>query len=70
VGLTWGVHVKAHLLNGVGNAEMRECQVLESASEALIGRHVNDQGPVVVGELRLSVDRRGAGLAVGHPGPL
>jgi hypothetical protein len=66
VRLPWGVHVKARLLNGVGDVGPIECQVLESAGEAPVGRRVGDQGSVVLEELRLSVDRRGAGLAVGH----
>jgi hypothetical protein len=58
--------VEAHLLNSVGDVRPREGQVLESASQAPVERRVSDRGPVVLIELRLSVDRRGAGLAVGH----
>ena len=70
VGLPWGAHVKAHLLDRVGDVGPGEGEVLESLDEALVGRHVADWSVVVVGELRLSVDRRGAGLAVGHASPL
>jgi hypothetical protein len=34
VGLPWGVHVKAHLLDKVSDVGPRESQVLESADEA------------------------------------
>jgi hypothetical protein len=70
VGLPWSVYVQAHLLDGVGDVGPREGEVLERAGHAPVGRRVGDRGPVVLGELRLSVDRRGAGLAVGHVSPL
>jgi hypothetical protein len=70
MGLSRGVHVQAHLLDGVGDVGPRDGQVLERAGQALVGRRVGDRGPVVLRELRLSVDRRGAGLAVGHASPL
>jgi hypothetical protein len=70
VGLPWGVHVKEHLLDNIGDVGSGECQVLESAGEAPVGRRVGIRGPVVLGELRLSVDGRRAGLAVGHASPL
>jgi hypothetical protein len=70
VGLPWGVHMKAHLLNGVGDVRSGECEVLESARQAPVRCRVGDRGPVVLRELRLSVDRRGARLAVGHASPL
>jgi hypothetical protein len=56
MGLSRGVHVQAHLLDGVGDVRPGEGQVLE--------------GIVILRELCLSVDRRGAGLAVGHASPL
>jgi hypothetical protein len=60
------VHVQAHLLDGVGEVGPGEGQVLEGTGQALVGRRVGDSGLVVLRELHLSVDRRGAGLAVGH----
>jgi hypothetical protein len=45
-------------------------QLLEGGGQALVGRSVGNRGPIVLRELRLSVDRRGAGLAVGHASPL
>jgi hypothetical protein len=57
-------------LEDVGDVGPGEGQVLERAGQALVGCHVGDRGPVVLRELRLSVDRRGAGLAVEHASPL
>jgi hypothetical protein len=70
VGLLWGVHVKAHLLDDVGDVGPGEGQILESAGEAPVGCRVGDRGPIVLGELCLSVDMRGVGLAIGHASPL
>jgi hypothetical protein len=64
MGLPWGVHMQAHLLDSVGDVGPEECEVLERAGQTLVGRRVGDRGPVVLRELRLSVDNRGAGLAV------
>jgi hypothetical protein len=77
VGLSRGVRVNAHLLDCVSDVAPSEGEVLESPGEALVGRHVadrgvvvigdrTDQGVVVIGDLRLSVNRHGAGLVVGH----
>jgi hypothetical protein len=70
MGFPRGVHMQAHLLDDVGDVGSREGQVLEGAGQALVGRRVGDQGPVFLREFHLSVDRRGAGLAVGHASPL
>jgi hypothetical protein len=70
VGLPWCVHMKAHLLNGVGDVQPGEGEVLECARQAPVRCRVGDRGHVVLRELRLSVDRHGAGLAVGHASPL
>jgi hypothetical protein len=56
--------VEAHLLDRVGNVGPGEGEVLESPSQAAVGSRVADGGPHVEGDLGLSVDRRGAGLAV------
>jgi hypothetical protein len=61
VGLPWDVHVKAHLLNSIGDIRLGECQVLKS---------VSDQEPIVIGEFRSSVDMNGAGREVGLASPL
>jgi hypothetical protein len=39
------VHVQAHLLDDVGDIGRRECEVLEHAGQAPVGRRVSDQGP-------------------------
>jgi hypothetical protein len=64
------VHVQAHLLDGVADVGPGEGEVLERAGQAPVRRLVGDWGLVVHRELRLSVDRRGAELAVGHAIPL
>jgi hypothetical protein len=66
VGLPGCVHVKSHLLDDVGDVGPGECQVLESASEALVCRRIGNRRPIVLGKLRLIVNRRRAGLAVVH----
>jgi hypothetical protein len=62
--------VKAHLLDNVGNVRPREGQILEHTSEAPVGCRIGDRWSIVLRELRLSVDRRGAGLVVVHASPL
>jgi hypothetical protein len=69
VRLSWGVHVKVHLLDDVGNIEPSEGEVLESPNEALVGHHVTDRG-IVVGDLCLGVNWRGAMLVVENTIPL
>jgi hypothetical protein len=58
------MNVEAHLLDRVGNVGPGEGDVLESPSQVAVGSRVADGGPHVEGDLGLSVDRRGAGLAV------
>jgi hypothetical protein len=70
VGLSWCVHVKAHLLDGVCDVGPGEGEVLERVCQAPVRRCVGDRGPVVLRELRLGVNRRGAELAVGHASSL
>jgi hypothetical protein len=62
--------MKAHLLDGVGDVGPVEGEVRERTGEAPVRRRVSDLGSVVLRELCLSVDRCGAGLAVGHASPL
>jgi hypothetical protein len=54
MGLPRGVHIEAHLLGSIGDVRPVEGQLLE-------GR-IGNRGPVVLKELHLSVNRRGAGL--------
>jgi hypothetical protein len=70
MGLPWGVHVEAHLLDGVGDVVSGEGEVLKRTGQAPISHRVSTRGHVVLREFRLSVDRRGAGLTVGHASPL
>jgi hypothetical protein len=62
--------MKAHLLNGVGVVGSGESEVLKRAGQAPVRRRVSDRGPIVLRKLRFSIDKRGAGLAVGHASPL
>jgi hypothetical protein len=66
MGLTGVVHVEAHLLDHEGNVGPGEGEVLESPSQAAVGSRVAEGAPYVEGDLGLSVNRRGAGLAVTH----
>jgi hypothetical protein len=70
MGLPRSVHMQAHLLDGVCDVGPGEGEVLERVGQAPVGRRVGDRRPVVLRELRLSVDRRGAGLAIRHASPL
>jgi hypothetical protein len=58
--------VKANLLDRVGDIGTGEGEVMSSPDKTLIGLHVIDLDIVVIGDLRMSVNRRGARLAVGH----
>jgi hypothetical protein len=64
VGLPRGEHMHAHLLNDVGDVGSGESQVLEGTGHAPVGCRIDDRGPVILKEIRLSVNRRGVGLAV------
>jgi hypothetical protein len=57
-------------LDDVGDVRPGEGQVLEDVGQAPVGHRVGDRGPVVLRDLRMSVDKRGAWLAVGHASPL
>jgi hypothetical protein len=70
MGLTGVVHVKAHLLDHVGDVGPGEGEILESPSQAAIGSRVADRGPHVRGGHGLSVNRSGARLAVAHASTL
>jgi hypothetical protein len=58
--------VEAHLLDRVGNVGPGEGEVLGSPSQAAVGSRVAYGGPQVGGDLGLSIDQRGAWLAVAH----
>jgi hypothetical protein len=62
--------MKAHLLDSVGDVGPGEGEVLERTCQAPIRCRVGDWGPGGLRELRLGVNRRGAGLAVRHASSL
>jgi hypothetical protein len=66
MGLTGIVHVETHQLDHVGDVRPGEGEVLESPDHATVGSRVAYGGLHVIGDLGLSVDQRGAGLAVVH----
>jgi hypothetical protein len=70
MGLTRVVHVEAHLLDRVGNVGPSECEVLESPNQTAVGSRVTYGDPHGGGDLGMSVDRCGAGLAVPHASTL
>jgi hypothetical protein len=70
MGLPWCVHMKAHLLDRVGDVGPGEVEVLERAYQAPVRRCIGNRGPVGLRELRLGVNRRGVGRVVGHVSPL
>jgi hypothetical protein len=45
MGLPWGVHVEAHLLDGVGDVGSGEGEILKRAGQDPIRRRVGDRGP-------------------------
>jgi hypothetical protein len=53
VGLPWCMHMKAHLLNEVGDVGPGEGEVLECACQTLVRRRVDDRGVIVLRELCL-----------------
>jgi hypothetical protein len=69
MGLPRVMHVEAHLLYHV-DIGSSEGEVLEGPDQATVGGQVADGGAGVEGDVGLSVDRRGAGLAVAHPSTL
>jgi hypothetical protein len=64
--LTGIMHVEAHLLDCVGDVRPGEGEVLESLGQARVANRVADPPPHVRGDLGLSIDWRGVGLAITH----
>ena len=64
------MHVKTDLLNGIGEIRPGESEVLQSASQTPVGSRISHRITQISRQLRLSVDRSGAGLAISHPSPL
>ena len=61
------MHMQANLLHRVGNVRARDCQILQSAGQAAIGRTVRKKVAIVAGHLLLRVYRCIRRLAVAHP---
>jgi hypothetical protein len=70
MGLSWVVHVEAHLLDHVGDIGPGEGEVLRIPGQVAVGGRVTDGGAHVRGDLGMSVNRHGAGLAVAHANAL
>jgi hypothetical protein len=71
MGLLRVVHVEAHLLDRVEDVRPGEGEILESPGQAAVGCQAADRGDThVEGDLGLSVNRCGAGLAVTHTSAL
>jgi hypothetical protein len=64
--LPWIVHVKANLLNSIGDVWPGESQVLESASLTPIVRGVTNRGTIGGRQLGVGVNRSSTRLAICH----
>src|SRR6185312_11672884 len=64
------MHMETDLLNSVGEVRPGEGEVLQSASQTPVGSRISHRITQISRQLRLSVDRSGAGLAISHPSPL
>src|SRR6185295_1760174 len=64
------MHMETDLLNIVGEIRPGECEVLQSAGQTPVGSRISHRITQISRQLRLSVDRSGAGLTISHPNPL
>ena len=64
------MHMETDLLDSVGEVRPGEGEVLQSTSQTPIVSRIRHRITQISGQLRLSVDRSGAGLAISHPSPL
>src|SRR6185437_2863122 len=64
------MHMETDLLDSVGEVRPGEGEVLQSTSQTPVGSKISHRITQISGQLRLSVDRSGAGLAISHPSPL
>ena len=62
--------METDLLNNVGEIRPGEGEVLQGTGQTPIGSRISHMSTQISRQLRLSVDRSGAGLAISHPGPL
>ena len=64
------MHVKTDLLNGIGEIRPGEGEVLQVTSETPLASRIGHGITQISRQLRLSIDRSGAWLAISHPSPL
>jgi len=64
------MHVKTDLLNGIGEIRPGEGEVLQGTGEAPVASRIGHGITQISRQLRLSIDRSGAWLAISHPSPL
>jgi hypothetical protein len=64
------MHVKADLLNCIGDVRPGKCEVLKGTGETPVCSGIRHWGALSLGQLALSINRSGAGVAVSHPSPL
>ena len=62
--------METDLLNRVGEVRLSEGEVLQSAGQTPVGSRISHRITQISKQLRLSVDRNGAELAISHPSPL
>src|SRR6185312_5007740 len=64
------MHMETDLLDSLGEVRPGEGEVLQSAGQTPVGSRISHRITQISRQLRLSVDRSGAGLAISHPSPL
>ena len=64
------MHVETDLLNRVGEIWPGEGAVLQSTGQTPVGSRISHRITQISRQLRMSVDRSGAGHAISHPSPL
>ena len=64
------MHIETDLLNSVGEIRPGEGEVLQSAGQTPVDSRINHRITQISRQLRLSVDKSGAELAISHPRPL
>src|SRR6185312_13482863 len=64
------MHMETELLNSVGEVRPGEGEVLQGTGQTPVGSRISHRSTQITRQLRLSVDRSGAGLAISHPSPL
>src|SRR6185437_6481502 len=64
------MHMETDLLNSVGEVRPGEGKVLQCTGQTPVGSRISHRSTQISRQLRLSVDRSRAGLAISHPSPL